>query len=93
MNEKFIEQKLKNAVKSRGGTALKFVSPGVNGVPDRIILMPGGCVAFAELKAPGKKMRPIQERRKRQLESLGFKVYFIDSTEQIGGIIDEIQRT
>ena len=49
MNEKFIEQKLRNAVKLRGGAALKFVSPGVNGVPDRIILMPGGCVAFAEL--------------------------------------------
>lgn len=92
MNEKFIEQKLRNAVKSRGGAALKFVSPGVNGVPDRIILMPGGCVAFAELKAPGKKMRPIQERRKKQLESLGFKVYLIDSPEQIGGIIDEIEK-
>ena len=62
-------------------------------VLDRIILMPGGCVAFAELKAPGKKMRPIQERRKRQLESLGFNVYLIDSLEQIGGMIDEIQRT
>ena len=71
---------------------MKFVSPGVNGVPDRIILMPGGCVAFAELKAPGTKMRPIQEGRKKQLESLGFKVYLIDSPEQLGEIIDEIEK-
>ena len=93
MNEKYIEQKLRLLVKAGGGLALKFVSPGFNGVPDRIVLMPEGHIAFAELKAPGKKMRPIQERRKRQLESLGFKVYLIDSPEQIGGMIDEIQRT
>ena len=93
MNEKYIEQKLRLAVEAAGGLALKFVSPGFNGVPDRILLMPDGHIVFAELKAPGKKMRPIQERRKKQLESLGFKVYLIDSPEQIGGMIDEIQRT
>ena len=93
MNEKYIEQKLRTAVKAAGGLALKFVSPGFNGVPDRIVLIPGGHIAFAELKAPGKKMRPLQERRKKQLESLGFTVYLIDSLEQIGGMIDEIQRT
>ena len=93
MNEKYIEQKLRLAVKAAGGLALKFVSPGFNGVPDRILLMPDGHIVFAELKAPGKKMRPIQERRKRQLESLGCNVYLIDSLEQIGGMIDEIQRT
>ncbi len=93
MNEKYIEQKLRVAVKNVGGLALKFVSPGFNGVPDRIILMPDGHMVFAELKAPGKHMRPIQLRRKEQLEKLGFKVYLIDRPEQIGGMIDEIQRT
>lgn len=93
MNEKYIEQKLRLAVKAAGGLTLKFVSPGFNGVPDRILLMLDEHIAFAELKAPGKKMRPLQERRKRQLESLGFNVYLIDSPEQIGGMIDEIQRT
>lgn len=90
MREKFIEEKLKKAVKEKGGLCLKFVSPGFDGVPDRIILMPGGIMAFAELKAPGKKLRPLQERRKRQLESLGFSVLCIDNTKCIGGIIDEI---
>ncbi len=64
--------------------ALKFVSPGMNGVPDRIVLMPDGKMAFVELKAPGKKMRPLQEKRKRMLERLGFPVYVVDNIEQIG---------
>ena len=90
MREKMIEDKLKKTVKEKGGLCLKFVSPGFDGVPDRIILMPGGIMAFAELKAPGKKLRPLQERRKRQLESLGFLVFCIDNTECIGGVLDEI---
>lgn len=91
MSEKSTEQKLVKAVKSRGGIAPKFVSPGFDGVPDRIVLLPRGRIAFIELKAKGRKMRPLQVRRKRQLESLGFSVYCIDSPEQIGGILDEIQ--
>ena len=91
MSEKTTEQKLVKAVKSKGGLAPKFVSPGFDGVPDRIVLLPRGRIAFVELKAKGRKMRPLQVRRKRQLESLGFSVYCIDSPDQIGGILDEIQ--
>ena len=91
MTEKQIEQKLVKAVKAKGGLAPKFVSPGFDGVPDRIVLLPRGRIAFIELKAKGRKMRPLQVRRKRQLKSLGFSVYCIDNPEQIGGILDEIQ--
>ena len=87
MSEKSTEQKLVKAVKAKGGLAPKFVSPGFDGVPDRIVLLPRGRIAFIELKAKGRKMRPLQVRRKRQLESLGFSVYCIDSPEQIGGTI------
>lgn len=93
MNEKYIESRFREAVRDAGGLALKFTSPGYAGVPDRIVLMPGGMVCFAELKASGKKMRPLQMRRKQQLESLGFRVYCIDRPEQIEGVIDEIRRT
>lgn len=93
MREKCIETKLAKAVKSMGGLAPKFVSPGLDGVPDRLVLLPGGKIAFIELKAPGETLRPLQVRRKRQLEALGFLVYCIDGPEQIGGIIDEIQTT
>ena len=93
MREKDIEQKLVKAVKNMGGLCLKFTSPGFDGVPDRLVLLPGKKIAFIELKAPGKKLRPLQVRRKTQLEKLGFSVYCIDNLEQIGGILDEIQST
>jgi len=91
VREKTLEQKLKTAVGDIGGLALKFISPGLDGVPDRLILLPGGRMAFAEVKAPGKQLRPLQIKRKRQLESLGFQVYVIDNPEQIGGVLDAIQ--
>jgi hypothetical protein len=93
MLEKDIERKLVMEVKRVGGLALKFTSPGMVGVPDRIILMPNGKIAFAELKAPGKKPRAIQVKRINQIRQLGFKVYVIDNTQMIGGVIDEIQAT
>ena len=91
MKEKTIEAKLVTAAKRLGGLALKFISPGLDGVPDRLVLLPGCRLAFIELKAPGKRLRPLQERHKRQLEALGFRVFVIDSTEQIGGTLDEIR--
>jgi hypothetical protein len=91
MKENHIEQKLVKAVKNMGGIAPKFVSSSYDGLPDRLVLLPGGRLAFVELKAPGKRLRPLQEKRKRQLEALGFWVYCIDSPEQIGEILDEIQ--
>ncbi|NRY61492.1 VRR-NUC domain-containing protein [Clostridium beijerinckii] len=92
MRESTLEKLFVKEVKNHGGLALKFVSPGMTGVPDRIVLLPHGVIAFIELKAPGKKMRPIQIKRKGQLESLGFKVYCIDNKEQIGGILDAIEK-
>ncbi len=91
MREKTIEAKLVKAVKAAGGIAPKLFCPGFDGMPDRLILFPGAKAAFIELKAPGKKPRPLQVRRKKQLESLGFSVYCIDSESQIGGVIDEIR--
>jgi len=90
MIEKYIEKKLVAAVKKMGGIAPKFVSPGLNGVPDRIVLLPMGRIAFVELKAPGKMMRPLQLRRKRQLEELGFLVYCVDSVEKIDEVLKEM---
>ncbi|WP_206812137.1 VRR-NUC domain-containing protein [Paradesulfitobacterium ferrireducens] len=91
MREKTIEAKLIKTAKSMGGIALKFVSPGCDGMPDRLVLLPDGKLAFIELKAPGRRPRPLQEKRKRQLETLGFSVFCIDGEDQIGGILDEIQ--
>lgn len=91
MREKLIEQQLIKSVKDIGGIALKIVSPGFDGMPDRLILLPNRKVAFVEVKAPGKTLRPLQEKRKRQLEALGFLVFCLDHIDQIGGILREIQ--
>jgi Holliday junction resolvase len=90
-DEKRIERKLVQAVKDIGGLALKFVSPGFDGVPDRIVLIAYGKVAFVEVKSCGEKPRPLQMARIKKIRSLGFKVYVLDDEKQIGEIIDEIQ--
>ena len=93
MLEKNIENKLTTAVKKAGGISPKFVSPSFAGMPDRLVLLPGGVCAFVEVKAQNKKPRPLQKARHKMLKRLGFKVYVLDDAEQIGGIIDEIRTT
>lgn len=91
MREKIIEQLLVKAVKNSGGIAPKLVSPGFDGMPDRLVLLPGGKIGFVEVKAPDKEPRPLQVARHGLLRRLGFKVYVLDAPEQIGGILDEIR--
>ena len=67
MREKTVEQKLVQAVRAEGGICPKFTSPGFDGMPDRICLMKNGRMAFIEVKAPGKKPRPLQMARHKLL--------------------------
>ncbi|MDO4750458.1 MAG: VRR-NUC domain-containing protein, partial [Eubacteriales bacterium] len=67
MLEKHIERKLVKAVEQVGGMCPKFVSPGLDGVPDRMILLPAGRMAFCEVKAPGARPRKLQLLRRQQL--------------------------
>lgn len=91
MREKEIENKLVSAVKIMGGICPKFTSPGFDGMPDRLVLLPKRKIGFVEVKAPGEKPRPLQIARHKLLRKLGFKVYVLDDIEQIGGILSEIQ--
>lgn len=88
MREASIERRLSRKVKAAGGLALKFTSPGWAGAPDRLVLLPGGKIVFVELKAPGRKPRPIQLKRHEELRALGFEVEVIDSPEGV----DEFMR-
>ena len=90
MREKEIEKKLTQTVKHAGGIAPKFVSPGFDGMPDRIVLLPKGHIAFVEVKAPGMKPRSLQAARHRLLRKLGFRVYVLDDPTQIQKILTEI---
>ncbi|ADG00079.1 VRR-NUC domain protein [Clostridium botulinum F str. 230613] len=60
-------------------------------MPDRIVLLPEGRIIFVELKAPGKKPRPIQKYRIKELRSLGFRVEIIDSIERINNFVEGIK--
>jgi hypothetical protein len=93
MREKLLEQKLVTAVKNMDGIALKFVSPGFDGMPDRVVLLPKGKIAFIEVKRKGEKPRQLQASRHGMLRRLGFLVYVLDNIEQIGGILNEIHST
>lgn len=90
MREKVIEQKLVSEVKKHGGICPKWVSPGFDGMPDRIALLPDGKFGFVEVKAPGKEPRPLQVHRHEQLRALGYPVFVLDHPRQIGGILDGI---
>ena len=74
MREKAIEHKLVKAVKAEGGMCPKLVSPGTDGMPDRMVLLPEAHIGFVEVKAPGEKPRPLQVSRHAQPGQLGFTV-------------------
>ncbi len=93
MREQRIERQLVQQVSKLGGLALKFVSPGMAGVPDRLLLFPGGKAVFVETKAPGKKPRPLQLHRHEQLRALGFRVFVIDEMKQIREVLDDLCST
>jgi len=88
--ESKIEAKLKKEVEARGGKAFKFVSPGMSGVPDRIVLVPGGRAIFVELKAPDGKLAVLQGKRKEELQVLGFEVHCLYSIAGVVGFIEEV---
>lgn len=90
MRERDIEAYLRDQIKRLGGIAYKFVSPGNAGVPDRLVLLPAGRVAFVELKASGKKPTALQELQQKRIAGLGFKVLVIDGKEQVDEFIKEM---
>lgn len=91
MLEKEVEKKLCERVKKDlQGVAFKFVSPGFNGVPDRIILVPMGRIYFVETKAPGKKLRKLQEWVRGLISDLGFVVLRIDTVEKVDAFIRQV---
>lgn len=93
-SEEEVEAYLRDKVRAvLHGKAYKWVSPGNNGVPDRMVCLPGGRVVFAELKAPGKQPRPEQAAKHRELRALGFRVEVLDSKAAVDAFIEEIRGT
>jgi len=92
MLESEVEKKLCKRVKNElHGRALKFVSPGFNGVPDRIVLVPMGRIFFVETKAPGKNLRKLQKWVRGLIQGLGFTVLRVDTLEKVNDFIRQVQ--
>lgn len=92
MRERLIESYLREQVKAAGGIAYKWTSPGNSGVPDRIVILPGGRALFVELKAPGGKPTKLQMVQHKRLRALGCDVRVIDSKEQVDEMLQELIR-
>jgi len=90
MTEKTLERNLRDRVKQLGGLAIKVWPVSVTGLPDRLVLMPGGRVYFVELKTPGEKPKPHQLAAHRLLKNLGFTVAVIDSAETLKKFLEDI---
>lgn len=83
IRESLVENWFRKACNVNNFLCWKFTSPSLNGVPDRIVLMPNAKIAFVELKAPGKKPTKLQAHCHSILRKLGFPVFVIDGKEGI----------
>lgn len=91
MQEKTVEEYLiKRVAAQLHGKAMKWVSPGNSGVPDRLVIVPGGRVYFVELKAPGKRPRKLQEYVHKQIREMGCVVLTIDTKEKVDSFIKAV---
>ena len=90
-SEKLLETKLKNGVEKMGGWCIKMLSTHLTGLPDRVCLLPGGIIFFAELKTTKKKAKKIQILVHHKIRKLGFDVYLIDTSAQINQILKRIE--
>lgn len=90
MLEKDIERKLVTGVHKLGGAAYKFVSPGQDGVPDRLVVLPGGRIIFVELKTVRGKPSSLQIVQQRRLKALGCDVRMLYGPDQIDEFLKEV---
>lgn len=89
MRESKVERYLRKAVIDRGGLFLKFTSEGWAGAPDRLLINREGITRYVEMKAPGKKLRALQQIRKEQLEERKCLVYKIDTMAKADALVIE----
>ena len=92
LREVRVERALREAAKNAGGIAMKFVSPGLFGAPDRIVVLPGGLVCFVEVKAPGERPRPSQRYVLRRLYLLGAHTATVDNERTARRLVALLRR-
>lgn len=91
MREAEIEKRLKNGIRQIGGRCYKFVSPGNDGVPDRIVVLPGGKIVFIELKAETGRLSPLQRIQITRLRGLNADVRVLKGLSAVNQFLEEMK--
>lgn len=90
MKESAIEARLVREVKKRGGLCYKFTSPGNPGVPDRIVILPGGTTIYVELKTEIGRLAKIQKWQIEELRKRGADVRVLKGMDQVMNFLEEV---
>lgn len=86
--ENKVERYLDTQVKKwLGGTTRKWVSPGVDGVPDRLVIV-SGKVVMVEVKTLDGKLSPMQEREHDRLREHGMEPITVYGEEGVDRFIN-----
>ncbi len=93
LNESAIERKFVTLVNNCGGLARKFVSPNQRGVPDRIVIWPGGVVHFVELKTRNGKLSKLQESEQKKLTERGCTVLTLYGLDGVHQYLNSVEQT
>lgn len=92
MKESTIEARLVREVKKRGGLCYKFTSPGNPGVPDRIVILPGGTTIYVELKTEIGRLAKIQKWQIEELRRRGAVVRVLKGMDQVLAFLEEVDK-
>lgn len=89
--ENRVERRLIDGVKALGGITFKFVSPGRAGVPDRVVILPGGTVHFVELKAQGGSASALQQRMLAKLRRMDVTALVLTGADEVERYLDNLR--
>jgi len=90
--EKYTEQHCRTLAQHLGGVLIKLSPVSMAGIPDRLLLMPGGHVIFIEFKAPGKYLKPLQRHWRDKLTAMGFRCAVCRTMDDFRALLDNLKK-
>jgi hypothetical protein len=90
--EKYTEQHCRAVAQHHGGALIKLSPVSMAGIPDRLLLWPGGIIVFIEFKAPGKYLKPLQRHWFAKLQGMGFRVAVCRTMNDFRTLLDSLPK-